>query len=214
SSSSSPSSATSHWSCTDWSARCSAARQGRDDDLPRPGRAVPAARRAPRAPHEPAPAAGPAVVDRHRADARRPARAHRRVRQPDDPRRPLPLRGVPAHRGAPAPGPGGGPRLAGRSGVPAAHAVAAAGPPPARRPGRAAAGRGGALVTVTTTAALRQLLGSTRPVSWINTAYPFAAAYLMAGGTVDLTLVLGTIYFLVPYNLLMYGLNDVFDYES
>ncbi len=69
--------------------------------------------------------------------------------------------------------------------------------------------------TVTTPgAAVRQLLGSSRPISWINTAYPFAAAYLAAGGGVDLTWVVGTLYFLVPYNLLMYGVNDVFDYES
>lgn len=65
-----------------------------------------------------------------------------------------------------------------------------------------------------TAAALRQVIGSSRPISWINTAYPFAAAYLMVAGRVDLTLVVGTVYFLVPYNLLMYGINDVFDYES
>ncbi len=65
-----------------------------------------------------------------------------------------------------------------------------------------------------TTAALRQVIGSSRPISWINTAYPFAAAYLMVARHVDLTLVVGTVYFLVPYNLLMYGINDVFDYES
>lgn len=58
------------------------------------------------------------------------------------------------------------------------------------------------------------VVGSSRPISWINTAYPFAAAYLMSGGGVTATFVLGTIYFLVPYNLLMYGINDVFDYES
>jgi 4-hydroxybenzoate polyprenyltransferase len=33
-------------------------------------------------------------------------------------------------------------------------------------------------------------------------------------GQFDLTLVLGTLFFLIPYNLLMYGINDVFDYES
>ena len=69
-------------------------------------------------------------------------------------------------------------------------------------------------MSTTTAAAARQVIGSSRPVSWINTAYPFAAAYLLAGGGVDLAFVLGTLYFLVPYNLLMYGLNDVFDYES
>jgi 4-hydroxybenzoate polyprenyltransferase len=66
----------------------------------------------------------------------------------------------------------------------------------------------------TASAAVRQLVGASRPVSWVNTAYPFAAAYLMTGGGVDLALVVGILYFLVPYNLLMYGVNDVFDYES
>ncbi|WP_422116457.1 prenyltransferase [Brachybacterium sp. UNK5269] len=66
----------------------------------------------------------------------------------------------------------------------------------------------------TTPGALRQLLGSSRPLSWINTAYPFAAAYLLAGGGVDAALVIGTLFFLIPYNLLMYGVNDVFDHES
>ncbi|MFZ2964863.1 MAG: prenyltransferase [Rhodoglobus sp.] len=61
---------------------------------------------------------------------------------------------------------------------------------------------------------LRQLFISSRPLSWVNTAFPFAAAYLLTTGRVDLTLVLGTIFFLIPYNLAMYGINDVFDYES
>jgi len=61
---------------------------------------------------------------------------------------------------------------------------------------------------------LNYIYWSSRPVSWINTAYPFAAAYLMVTGKVDLTLAVGTLFFLIPYNLLMYGVNDVFDYES
>ncbi|MFD1860491.1 prenyltransferase [Aeromicrobium camelliae] len=61
---------------------------------------------------------------------------------------------------------------------------------------------------------LRQVIGTSRPLSWINTAYPFGAAYLLAGGGLDAAFWLGTLYFLVPYNLLMYGVNDVFDYES
>ena len=61
---------------------------------------------------------------------------------------------------------------------------------------------------------IRQLFVSSRPVSWINTAYPFAAAYLMTTREIDATLVVGTLFFLVPYNLAMYGINDVFDYES
>ncbi|HEV7955621.1 MAG: prenyltransferase [Microbacteriaceae bacterium] len=61
---------------------------------------------------------------------------------------------------------------------------------------------------------LLTLLVSSRPLSWINTAFPFAAAYFMTTREIDLTLVIGTVYFLIPYNLAMYGINDVFDYES
>jgi len=59
-----------------------------------------------------------------------------------------------------------------------------------------------------------RLVASSRPLSWINTAFPFAAAYVLATGRVDVALVVGTIFFLVPYNLAMYGINDVFDYPS
>lgn len=61
---------------------------------------------------------------------------------------------------------------------------------------------------------LAKLFKISRPVSWVNTAYPFAAAYLVTGGGVDLLFVVGTLFFLIPYNLLMYGINDVYDYES
>ncbi|UFU03281.1 prenyltransferase [Ruania suaedae] len=60
----------------------------------------------------------------------------------------------------------------------------------------------------------RHVLASSRPISWINTAYPFLVACLLAGDVPALTVVLGTVFFLVPYNLLMYGLNDVWDYDS
>ncbi|MBD8477895.1 prenyltransferase [Microbacterium sp. CFBP 8794] len=61
---------------------------------------------------------------------------------------------------------------------------------------------------------LRELFVSSRPVSWINTAFPFAAAYLLTTRQIDAPLIAGAIFFLVPYNLAMYGVNDVFDYES
>lgn len=61
---------------------------------------------------------------------------------------------------------------------------------------------------------LGRLLLASRPLSWVNTAYPFGAAYLIAGGGVDPRFVVGVLFFLVPYNLLMYGVNDVFDHES
>ena len=61
---------------------------------------------------------------------------------------------------------------------------------------------------------IRSLFVSSRPLSWVNTAFPFAAAYLITHGSIDAVFVIGTIYFLIPYNLAMYGINDVFDYES
>ncbi|MDQ5982603.1 MAG: hypothetical protein QG549_600 [Patescibacteria group bacterium] len=62
--------------------------------------------------------------------------------------------------------------------------------------------------------ALKKLFVISRPISWPNTAYPFAAAYLVTGGTFGLKFWVATLFFLIPYNLLMYGINDVFDYES
>lgn len=62
---------------------------------------------------------------------------------------------------------------------------------------------------------MREVLAASRPFSWVNTAYPFAVGWLMAtDGRVDVRLVVGTLFFLIPYNLLMYGINDVFDYAS
>lgn len=61
---------------------------------------------------------------------------------------------------------------------------------------------------------LIKLFKVSRPISWVNTAYPFAATYLVLGGTLDPIFFIGTLFFLIPYNLLMYGVNDVFDYES
>jgi 4-hydroxybenzoate polyprenyltransferase len=60
----------------------------------------------------------------------------------------------------------------------------------------------------------KKLIMVSRPVSWVNTAYPFAVAYWLAGGTDITLLVVATLFFLIPYNLLMYGVNDIFDYES
>ena len=61
---------------------------------------------------------------------------------------------------------------------------------------------------------IKKLFWVSRPISWVNTAYPFAAGYIVTGGTVNLLFAITTLYFLIPYNLLMYGVNDVFDYES
>src|SRR5690554_8074008 len=61
---------------------------------------------------------------------------------------------------------------------------------------------------------IRELLVSSRPLSWINTAFPFAAAYLTTTRELDLIVIVGAVFFLIPYNVAMYGINDVFDYES
>ncbi|AAT89363.1 prenyltransferase [Leifsonia xyli subsp. xyli] len=67
---------------------------------------------------------------------------------------------------------------------------------------------------VTAPPLFRQLFLASRPLSWINTAYPFAAAYLLTAREADIVFIVGTLFFLVPYNLTMYGVNDVFDYAS
>lgn len=62
--------------------------------------------------------------------------------------------------------------------------------------------------------AVAKLFVASRPISWVNTAFPFGAAYFFSTGKIDWMLLLGSFFFLIPYNLLMYGVNDVFDYES
>jgi 4-hydroxybenzoate polyprenyltransferase len=61
---------------------------------------------------------------------------------------------------------------------------------------------------------VRELLLASRPVSWINTGLPFLAAAWEVDRGFTPALVLGTLYFLGPYNLLLYGVNDLFDYAS
>ena len=61
---------------------------------------------------------------------------------------------------------------------------------------------------------IKVLFMTSRPLSWVNTAYPFATGYLVMGGAIDVRLIIGALFFLIPYNLLMYGINDVCDYES
>lgn len=60
----------------------------------------------------------------------------------------------------------------------------------------------------------RRLLLSSRPLSWINTGFPFAASYYFLGGEINAFFLITTFFFLIPYNFLMYGINDIFDYES
>jgi 4-hydroxybenzoate polyprenyltransferase len=51
-------------------------------------------------------------------------------------------------------------------------------------------------------------------LSWVNTAFPFGLTYYLYVAEFDALFVVGTLFFLIPYNVLMYGINDVFDYES
>jgi 4-hydroxybenzoate polyprenyltransferase len=66
---------------------------------------------------------------------------------------------------------------------------------------------------------LKKLFWVSRPISWPNTAYPFFVGYILISDGLPsgwdlVTLIIGTLYFLGPFNLLMYGINDVYDYES
>lgn len=63
-------------------------------------------------------------------------------------------------------------------------------------------------------AVIKQVFAVSRPFSWINTAAPYAAGHLLATGKIDLSFWIGIAYFLWPYNLAMYGINDIYDYES
>src|SRR5690606_30699363 len=126
-------------------------------------------------------------------------RSHRRLRQRHDRRGSVHLPGGAPHRCAHRAGPHRGLHVPAVRRLPRPCRVRAHPQEPSMNASRSA---------------LRQLLVASRPVSWINTAYPFAAAYLLTARGIDLPLVIGTLFFLVPYNLAMYGINDVFDYES
>ncbi|MBJ7613153.1 MAG: prenyltransferase [Candidatus Dormibacteraeota bacterium] len=52
-----------------------------------------------------------------------------------------------------------------------------------------------------------------RPFSWANTALPCLATALLVGRP-DGRVLLAVLYFTLPYNLLLYGVNDLFDYDS
>jgi len=58
-----------------------------------------------------------------------------------------------------------------------------------------------------------EILTASRPFSWVNTAYVFVAGAVIGAGW-GWRALLGGLYFLLPYNLLLYGVNDIFDFES
>ena len=58
-------------------------------------------------------------------------------------------------------------------------------------------------------------LYASRPFLWVNTAFPFAVGWIAVGPhSAIFPLIIGCLFFLYPYNLAMYGINDIFDYES
>jgi 4-hydroxybenzoate polyprenyltransferase len=61
---------------------------------------------------------------------------------------------------------------------------------------------------------VRELLAASRPFSWINTCLPFLATAIAAGNRASWAVFFAGLYFLLPFNLLMYGVNDLYDYES
>ncbi|MGH7870149.1 MAG: prenyltransferase, partial [Candidatus Dormibacteraceae bacterium] len=60
----------------------------------------------------------------------------------------------------------------------------------------------------------KQLLLASRPFSWINTCLPFLALALDSSPRSLPAVIVGGVYFLFTYNLLLYGVNDLYDYES
>lgn len=60
----------------------------------------------------------------------------------------------------------------------------------------------------------KDVLAASRPLWWISTSVPFFVGYLVSTGSFSWPLIIGSFYFLFPYNLFMYGVNDIFDYET
>ena len=61
---------------------------------------------------------------------------------------------------------------------------------------------------------LRALVTISRPLFWFNTAVPYVWGWLLSGRRLDLPTVLLIAYFAFPFNLLLHGVNDIFDYET
>jgi 4-hydroxybenzoate polyprenyltransferase len=62
---------------------------------------------------------------------------------------------------------------------------------------------------------LREVLKVSRPLSWFNTAFGCAAGAFVAGASLRSPRnLLALAYFTLPYNLALYGINDICDYPS
>ena len=60
----------------------------------------------------------------------------------------------------------------------------------------------------------RALVAISRPLFWFNTAVPYAWGWLISGRPLDAPTILLIAYFTFPFNLLLHGINDIYDYES
>jgi 4-hydroxybenzoate polyprenyltransferase len=62
---------------------------------------------------------------------------------------------------------------------------------------------------------LREVLQVSRPISWFNTIFGCAAGAFVAGVSLkERRNLLALLYFALPYNLALYGINDICDYPS
>lgn len=65
-----------------------------------------------------------------------------------------------------------------------------------------------------TKAYARTVFWSSRPFSWINTAYPAGIGIFLARQAFVSQDLLLLLFLLFPYNLILYGTNDVYDFET
>lgn len=61
---------------------------------------------------------------------------------------------------------------------------------------------------------IKDILLTSRPFWWITTSAPFVLGYWTGQPAITAVLIIGALYFIFPYNLFLYGVNDIFDYES
>ncbi len=57
----------------------------------------------------------------------------------------------------------------------------------------------------------RALVTISRPLFWFNTAVPYAWGWLISGRQLDVPTIVLILYFTFPFNLLLHGVNDIFD---
>lgn len=71
-----------------------------------------------------------------------------------------------------------------------------------------------AIMTIRGHVTFQETVAISRPLWWFATCLPFIIGALLADASLGVTFFLGALYFLFPYNLLLYGTNDMFDYDS